>query len=121
MAGSAAFAAVLYVLRQVAYEGGDGLVYASCAAMVCRIRYAYVHARGKQGDKVGWGRLMPDKSSALAMAVAGGVLRGMKRREVDEGGWRGRVVMIGVGGVLGILCVAVMGLKEWKRWKSIQV
>ena len=121
IAGSGAFAGALYVLRQVQWEGGEGLVYASCTAMGVRIVYAYLHARGRLGGKMRVGEMMPHWMTPVVLGVAGGVLRWIQRKELGGAGWKGRMVMIGTGGVLGLLSVGVIGWQEYKRWKKMQV
>lgn len=122
IAGSAAFAGVLAVLGRVEYKGEEGLIYASCAAMLVRIGYAYAHARGTAGEGMRAGRLMPSGKAVGMMVVAGGLLRETGKRGIggDVDGWRGRLVMIGAGGVLGLMSVGVIGWSEWKRWKRIR-
>ena len=130
---SAVFAVSLYMFTQLfgaTLHTEQGLIYASCLAMIVRIGYAYGHAAAffadrKEGMRIS--RIVPRRSVTISSILSGVVLRTLARTERWEKSWRGWAELVGAGGVMGlgvlaIMCVVAFGLSfmltPWAtRWR----
>jgi len=109
---SLVFMSALWGLRSIESLGTESaLIYASSAAMIVRIGYAYSHAvrKVKQGgQKMNIWDILPDKSTAVTAVVAGVILRVLHGSGRWKASWKGWMELVGLGGVLGLGTLAVM-------------
>lgn len=123
IASFVAFTGVLYSLTHVTADTTwkasteQSLIFASCAGMVVRILYAYLHARrffGREGDTKGNGPVFGLKRISPSIAVIGvaaldaAVLRERQRSDMWKRSWVEWILYVGPGGVLGLGLLGVM-------------
>lgn len=110
VASSAGFAATLWAMTHLdvaksRFTTEQSLILASCAGMILRIVYAYLHARsfaGSRGQNLQIKDVLPHPAIVLSSVTSGAVLRMIAKTSKWQASWRGWFELVGLGGVLGL-------------------
>jgi oligosaccharide translocation protein RFT1 len=89
----------------------QSLIVASCAAMVLRIGYAYIHARrfaASRKQELSLKAVLPHFSVMGLGVVSGLMLRVLAKSDRWQTSWKGWAELVGTGGILGLTTLAVM-------------
>ena len=86
----------------------QALIYASCAAMVVRIAYAWTHAVRFQAGKLGMRSVLPDPAIAFSLVLLGWGLRfaAVEAQKLDT--IRAVALVVGCAGVGGVSTLITM-------------
>jgi hypothetical protein len=112
---SGTFAAALFVLTRgllpVQITTEQALIFSSCAAMLVRIGFALAHAAGVArttgSSAFGLAKITPKLPVVVATALAGAPVW-LAARRVDTDVLAGKAGLVGVGGLCGVVVLAVM-------------
>jgi hypothetical protein len=89
-----------------------GLVWANCVNSLCRIAFTFRYAQAffhRRGRTLGLGDVVPKAAVAAVVGISAGLVRASSRINADGlPSLRALLRHVGVGGLLGLTCLAVM-------------
>lgn len=106
---SAAFVGALFLLvKNQVGTTEQALIYASCAAMVVRIAYAWAHARRFHSGRLSLRDVIPKPLVVAVVAIFGATLRLAAAKAESLDNLRRVALMVGCAGLAGLSTLAAM-------------